>query len=64
MKWPFFFGVGGVIGSGNQYVPWIHVEDLAALYVHLIEHPTLSGPFNGVAPTLTTNRVLNFFSLF
>ena len=57
MKLPFMFGVGGVIGSGQQHVPWIHVDDLAAVYVHLLETPACRGAYNGVAPLpAATNR--------
>jgi uncharacterized protein (TIGR01777 family) len=56
MKLPFSLGVGGVLGSGTQFVPWIHVEDLARLYVHLLETESAHGPYNGVAPSLATNR--------
>ena len=36
---PFFMGLGGVIGSGAQFMPWIHVKDLAGLILHSIEEP-------------------------
>lgn len=52
---PFFMGLGGVIGSGAQFMPWIHVKDLAGLILHSIEEPKVKGVVNGVAPTLTTN---------
>jgi uncharacterized protein (TIGR01777 family) len=47
---PFRLGVGGRLGSGRQWLPWIHVEDLTASMLHGIGHPTLSGPVNGSAP--------------
>ena len=34
---PFFFGLGGVMGSGAQVMPWIHVKDLAGIILHSIE---------------------------
>jgi len=52
---PFFLGLGGVIGSGTQFMPWIHVKDLAGLILHSIEKPEVKGVVNGVAPELTTN---------
>jgi len=42
------FGLGSGLGSGKQFIPWIHVDDLTAIYVHVIENE-LSGTFNGVA---------------
>jgi len=38
------------IGSGKQYLPWIHIDDLCQLYVKTLEDPTISGTFNAVAP--------------
>jgi len=55
MFWPFYAGVGGPIGSGRQYFPWIHINDAARLYTHAIEN-SLSGVYNGVAPQILTNK--------
>jgi hypothetical protein len=50
--------VGGPIGDGRQWFPWIHVHDLSAAMLFLIEHPELSGPVNLCAPHPVTNRSL------
>ncbi|MCW1885913.1 TIGR01777 family oxidoreductase [Luteolibacter flavescens] len=50
MVLPFRLGVGGRLGSGRQWMPWIHVEDLAGSILHGIGHPSLVGPVNGSAP--------------
>jgi uncharacterized protein (TIGR01777 family) len=55
MKVPFLLGLGGPIGSGKQYLPWIHVEDLAALCTFVIERSHLTGALNVVAPDYATN---------
>jgi uncharacterized protein (TIGR01777 family) len=55
MMIPFRLGVGGRLGSGRQWMPWIHVEDLAASMLHGIGHASLSGPVNGTAPTPERN---------
>lgn len=47
---PFRLGLGGRLGSGTQWMPWIHVADLGASMLHGIGHATLSGPVNGTAP--------------
>jgi uncharacterized protein (TIGR01777 family) len=52
----FKFGVGGPIGSGRQWFPWIHLEDLSAAMLFLIDHPEISGPVNLCAPDPVTNR--------
>jgi uncharacterized protein len=52
---PFRAGVGGPIGSGHQWMSWIHAEDLAELFRLVIEGPH-DGVFNGVAPFPIVNR--------
>lgn len=52
---PFRFGVGGRLGSGSQYVPWIHLDDWIALVVWLISNPHARGAFNVSAPNPVTN---------
>ncbi len=51
---PFRMGVGGRLGEGRQWMSWIHLDDLAALFRFALEHP-LAGPVNGVAPEPVTN---------
>jgi len=51
----FKLGVGGRLGNGRQYMPWIHREDLVGAIEFLLEDPTLEGPFNGSAPQPVTN---------
>lgn len=52
---PFKLGLGGRMGDGRQYMPWIHRADLVAMIVILIERADLHGPFNGSAPHPVTN---------
>jgi uncharacterized protein (TIGR01777 family) len=47
---PFKFFVGGPIGTGRQWYSWIHIQDLANLYVKFIEVPNFKGVYNAVAP--------------
>ncbi|MBV8732634.1 MAG: DUF1731 domain-containing protein, partial [Acidobacteriia bacterium] len=54
MLLPFRLGLGGRLGSGRQWMSWIHAGDLAELFRFLIEN-SLSGIFNGVAPFPITN---------
>ena len=51
----FSCGLGGTIGQGHQYLPWIHLDDVASLYLHALENSSLSGPINAVAPEESTN---------
>lgn len=55
MLLPFRLGVGGRLGSGRQWMPWIHVDDWAALTARLITDPEAYGPFNLTAPEPVTN---------
>lgn len=56
MLLPFKLGLGGPLGSGNQYMSWIHVEDLAGMYVEALKNESLNGIFNGTAPYPATNK--------
>lgn len=52
---PFFFGLGGPVGSGKQYMPWIHIADTCNLLLFAIENSNVTGILNGVAPQVITN---------
>lgn len=56
MKMPFRFGVGGALGSGQQWMSWIHLEDLVNLFVFVLENSSLSGPVNATSPEAHTNK--------
>jgi len=51
---PFRMGLGGRLGSGRQWMSWIHLEDLAALFQFAVESQ-VRGPLNAVAPNAVTN---------
>ena len=51
---PFRMGVGGRLGSGRQWMSWIHLEDLTAMFLFAVESQ-VRGPLNGVAPQPATN---------
>lgn len=56
---PFRFFVGGPVGSGRQWVPWIHIADEVGAIRFLIENSDTSGAYNLAAPTPATNRTLS-----
>lgn len=51
-------GAGSPIGSGRQFVPWIHIDDLCNMYIKAIEDDDIRGVYNAVAPSYITNRDL------
>jgi len=53
---PFKLGFGGRLGSGRQWMSWIHVTDLARALVYAIEYPLMEGCFNAVSPEPVTNN--------
>lgn len=55
---PFKFFAGGPLGSGRQYYPWIHLNDVVGGIVYLIEDATASGIYNLCAPEPVTNKQL------
>lgn len=57
MKDPVSLNLGAAFGSGRQWQSWIHVEDLAGIFLHVLEH-SLGGVYNGVAPNPVTNKEL------
>ncbi|MEL0645512.1 TIGR01777 family oxidoreductase [Olleya sp. Ti.3.14] len=57
MAKPIKFGAGAAFGSGKQWQSWIHITDLANLFLHVLENK-LEGVYNGVAPNPETNKQL------
>jgi uncharacterized protein (TIGR01777 family) len=55
MKLPFTLGVGGRIGSGQQWMSWIHITDMVRLIDFCILHPEIEGPVNAASPHPVTN---------
>ncbi len=53
---PFRLGIGGPLAGGDQYMPWIHVEDEVRLLLWALEKDRASGAYNGTAPHSVTNR--------
>lgn len=47
---PFKFFIGGYPGSGNQYMSWIHIDDVVGIYLYAIDNPQVRGAVNAAAP--------------
>lgn len=52
---PFKLGVGGRLGSGKQWFPWIHIDDIVGIFKHALQTVQVTGPINGAAPQGATN---------
>jgi uncharacterized protein (TIGR01777 family) len=52
---PFKLGLGGRLGSGKQWFPWIHIEDIVGIFRHAIFTASLASPINGASPEPATN---------
>ncbi len=67
MLLPFHLWAGCWFGSGKQWFPWIHLDDVLQTYLHVLQHPSLHGPVNVAAPeslrmkefTKVIGRVMN-----
>ena len=49
-------GLASALGTGKQYFPWIHVDDICGIYIKAVEDTSLNGAFNAVGPGHITNR--------
>jgi uncharacterized protein (TIGR01777 family) len=57
---PFFkLGVGGPVAGGDQYMSWIHVDDVVGLYLAALDGDAWDGPVNASAPEPVTNKVFS-----
>lgn len=53
---PIKLGLGAALGSGKQYLPWIHLDDLCEIFVMAIENDKMEGAYNAVAPQHVNNK--------
>jgi len=58
MMRPVKFGLGAGLGRGDQYMSWIHVEDLARMFLKGLEDDDMDGNYNAVGPNPVTNKEL------
>lgn len=56
---PFRAGVGGPVAGGDQYMPWIHVDDVVGLYLKALDDAGWSGAYNASAPEPVTNKAFS-----
>lgn len=53
---PIKAGFGSPLGSGKQFMPWIHIDDLCDIYLKSLMDKTINGSYNAVSPDFSTNR--------
>ncbi|MBW8522508.1 TIGR01777 family oxidoreductase [Chryseobacterium chendengshani] len=58
MSVPVKFGIGSPIGSGRQYIPWIHIDDICSVFEFALKNENVSGAYNASAPQHTDNENL------
>ena len=59
LELPIKYFVGAAIGTGNQYISWIDIDDLVSIFIHCLTNNKLNGAVNAVAPTPLTNKAFN-----
>jgi NAD dependent epimerase/dehydratase family enzyme len=55
----FKMKLGSALGSGKQYMPWIHIEDLCAIYIQSIQNPKMEGAYNAAINDNTNNELFS-----
>lgn len=53
---PFKMGAGGPVGSGKQWMSWIHGDDIVGILLLALDNPAATGPLNGTSPNPVTNK--------
>ncbi len=56
MLLPFKLFVGGPLGSGKQWFPWLHIDDIIGIYIHAIDNKIISGAVNSASPNIVRMR--------
>jgi len=59
MALPVKYYFGAALGSGNQYVSWIDIDDLVSIFIYCLTNKTVNGAINAVAPAPVTNKEFN-----
>ncbi|TAH23911.1 MAG: TIGR01777 family protein [Cytophagales bacterium] len=58
LSMPIRYGIGAKLGHGNQWVPWIHIQDLCNIFQSAISNPNYTGTYNAASPFPITNNEL------
>ncbi len=55
-KLPVKFGIAAILGNGKQVISWVHIADICDMYIYALKNPSLTGPYNAVAPHPVSNK--------
>ena len=55
---PIDFNIGSALGTGKQYFPWVHIDDLVNIYIKAVEDVSMNGAYNASAPDFVNNEIL------
>ena len=55
---PIKFGVGAPLGAGDQYMSWIHIDDLCRMFIYACQNKEVKGVFNAAGPNPETNKII------
>ncbi|WP_379964285.1 TIGR01777 family oxidoreductase [Epilithonimonas sp. UC225_85] len=58
LKKPIELNIGAPLGTGDQYFPWIHLDDLVGIYIKAVEDVSMNGAYNASAPDFVTNQMV------
>lgn len=58
MDRPIRFFAGAPLGSGKQWIPWVHIDDIVSMFITAVDDPLMSGAYNACAPFPITNETL------
>lgn len=56
IRLPFCFGLGARFGTGQQPFPWIHIDDMVGILLHVVDDRAADGRYNAVSPGIVSNR--------
>ena len=57
-KKPLLFKIAAILGKGDQFISWIHIDDLCNQYIFALQNTNMSGSYNAVAPVPVSNATL------
>jgi uncharacterized protein len=64
MAKPIRLGVGAALGTGRQYLSWIHIDDLCAMFTKVVDDKTMHGTYNAVCDWITNKELTNAIAKF